>query len=68
MIEWKRIEAGEYESKDGRFHILKTWDRVYGNHWVLQDRRVEDWYKGRYDEDTLLACKLRAEGIVNFEK
>ena len=63
MISWKRIEAGEYESEDGRFHILKTWDRVYGNHWQLRDRNEPDIYKGRYDESSLLDCKLKAETL-----
>jgi len=63
MIEWKRIEAGEYESKDGRFHILKTWDRIYGNHWQLLDRNANDYYKSLYHENSLLDCKLKAEAI-----
>lgn len=63
MIEWKRIEAGEYESKDGRFHILKTWDRIYGNHWQLLDRNANDYYKALYHEFSLLDCKLKAEAI-----
>ena len=67
MIAWKRIEAGEYESEDGRFHVLKTWDRIYGNHWQLLDRTAPDLYKGTYDEKSLLECKLKAEGIVNSE-
>ena len=67
MIEWKRIEAGEYESKDGRFKILKTWDRIYGDHWVLHDTHNPDFYKGKYDEKTLLDCKLKAERIVDGE-
>ena len=63
MIKWKRIEAGEYKSEDGRFHIIKTWNRVYGDHWRLLDRNVDDYYKGLYCEKTLLECKLKAEAI-----
>ena len=67
MIKWKRIEAGEYESEDERFTILKTWNRIYGNHWQLCDRNERDHYKGLYQEYTLLDCKLKAEIIVDSE-
>lgn len=63
MIKWKRIEAGEYESEDSRFHILKTWDRIYGDHWQLYDKNAVDYYKGIYHESSLLNCKLKAETI-----
>ncbi len=64
MIKWKRIEPGEYESEDGRFYILKSWDRVYGNHWKLLDREEADMYKGTYREKSLLDCKLKAEDLL----
>lgn len=63
MIKWKRIEPGEYESEDGRFHIIKTWDNLW-NHWVLSDRNVDEPYKGLYYENTLLDCKLKAEQLL----
>ena len=63
MIKWKRLDAGEYESADTRFYIIKGYDRIYGNHWILYDRNESDEYKGRYDERTLLDCKLKAEVI-----
>ena len=63
MIKWKRIEAGEYESEDGRFYIIKTWNRIYGDHWRLFDRNDDDYYKGLYQEKTLFECKLKAEAI-----
>ena len=65
MLKWKRIEPGEYRSTDGRFYILKTWNRVYGNHWQLHDKANSDYYKGLYLENTLLECKLKAEEIAN---
>ena len=65
MIKWKRIEAGEYKSEDGRFHIIKTWNRIYGDHWRLLDRNADDYYKGLYHENTLFECKLKAEAINN---
>ena len=68
MLEWRRIEAGEYESKDGRFRISKTWDRIYGDHWKLVDSAEDDRYKGTYDEKSLLECKLKAEIIISEEK
>ena len=68
MIKWKRLSAGEYESSDGRFYILKGYDRIYGDHWVLHDRNEPDYYKGRYDEQTLLECKLKAEVLADKDK
>ena len=68
MINWKRIEAGEYESDDARFHIIKTWDRIYGNHWQLRDKSEPDRCKGIYAEKTLLDCKLKAEAILRDNK
>lgn len=60
LLKWKKLDAGEYESLDGRFYILKCWDRMYGNHWELHDRNESDWYKGTYYEKTLTDCKFRA--------
>ena len=68
MIKWKRLDAGEYESEDGRFYILQSWDRIYGNHWKLRDSNEPDYYKGLYDEATLRDCKAKAESILSFEK
>lgn len=64
MIKWKRIEAGAYESEDKRFYITKTYDRVYGYHWVLYDKSIKDFYKQKYHENTLLECKVKAEVLV----
>lgn len=61
MIRWRRIEAGEYVSENERFHILKTWNRIYGNHWQLRDKNEPDYYKSLYHEQTLKECKLKAE-------
>ena len=66
-LEWKRVEAGEYQSVDGRFHITRTWDRLYGNHWVLQDSNVEDWYKAKTACDSLKHAEHVAEMTVNRE-
>ncbi len=63
-IGWIRLDAGEYESSDHRFYILKTYDRIYGNHWLLQDRDEPDYYKGQYNEYTLRDCKAKAETII----
>ena len=67
MIKWVRIEAGEYKDEKDRFHIIKTWNRVYGNHWQLYDNQEENYYRGIYPEKTLLDCKLKAEAIVGKE-
>jgi hypothetical protein len=68
MIKWKRIEPGEYESTDKRFSITQTYDRIYGDHWVLQDSQNPDRYKGRYDEKTLRDCKAKAENLSESEE
>ena len=68
MIQWKRIEAGTYTSENERFLIYKTWDRIYGNHWVLHDKNEPNYYHGKYDERTLLDCKLKAEAILSKEE
>lgn len=65
MIKWMKIQAGEYESADSRFYITKTWNRLDGNHWQLQDKNEHDRYKGTYVEKSLLDCKLKAETILH---
>lgn len=61
MIKWNKLDAGEYQSEDERFKIMKSWDRIYGNHWILHDYNEEDYYKGDYHEQTLRDCKAKAE-------
>ena len=61
MIKWNKLDAGEYESEDKRFYILQSYDRIYGNHWLLQDRKEPDYYRGQYHENTLRECKIKAE-------
>ena len=60
MILWVKLDAGEYESADKRFYILKTYDRLYGNHWVLHDKNEPDYYKAQYHEYSLKDCKAKA--------
>ena len=64
MITWLKIDSGEYESSDKRFYIIKTYDRIYGNHWQLQDTHEKDYYKSLYHEYSLRECKLKAETLV----
>ena len=64
MIEWKKLDAGEYVSNDERFHAWKGYDRVYGNHWILRDKNEPDYHKGLYHEETLWRCKAKAESIM----
>ena len=64
MINWVKLDAGEYESEDKRFYILRSYDRIYGNHWLLRDRSEEDYYKGLYHENALYQCKVRAESLL----
>lgn len=61
MITWKRLGTGEYESEDKRFHILQTYDRIYGTHWVLYDNSITDYYKRQYHKNSLRECKAQAE-------
>ena len=68
MLNWKRIEAGEYEVSSGRFEIYASYDRIYGDHWVLHDRNEADYYKGKYDVCTLREAKAKAEAILSSER
>lgn len=61
MIAWKKLEAGHYKSDDERFEIMQTYDRIYGDHWILYDKHEPNYYKGQYDERTLRECKAKAE-------
>ena len=68
MITWIREDAGVYKSDNGRFDIMKTYDRVYGTHWQLHDNNASNYYKGTYDEQSLRECKAKAEAILSREK
>jgi len=68
VLEWKRVEAGEYDSADGRFNICKTWDRLYGNHWRLTDHNIKDYYKAQTACESLKHAKHIAETRVQKEK
>ena len=61
MIKWVKLDAGEYESEDKRFYVLKTYDRIFGNHWILYDNSIKDYYKRQFHEYSLKACKAKAE-------
>lgn len=67
MIKWKRIEAGDYYSEDERWHIVRGWDRIYGDHWILCDTHG-DYYRDSYDFDSLKQCKYVAENLEREEK
>lgn len=64
MLKWKKIEAGEYATEDGRFEAYRAYDRLYGEHWILRDTKVEDYYKSQYHENNLKECKGVAETIA----
>ena len=68
MLNWKRIVAGEYEESSGRFSVYASYDRIYGDHWVLRDRNESNYYKGKYDERTLRDAKAKAEAILSSER
>ena len=64
MIKWTKLSSGEYESKDERFHIERKYERGFGNLWILTDNEIEDYYKSMFRENTLLACKGKAEALL----
>jgi hypothetical protein len=66
LIEWIKKEAGDYISKDKRFHIVKTWNTVYGNHWHFIDNNG-DYYRDSYYGRCLKDCKHYAEKVVEQE-
>lgn len=68
QVQWKRIEAGEHDSLDGRFNVCKTWDRLYGNHWHLTDHNIKDYYKAQTACESLKHAKHVAETRVQQEK
>ena len=70
MIEWERLEAGHYKSKNiNRFAINQ---KSYGSYrWTLADWEEigkSGYFKGIYYMSTLLECKLKAEQIIADEK
>ena len=66
MIHWNCVAASEYESEDGRFYILKGWQRFYGRCWMLSDQEHDPNHK--IVRDTLKECKQAAERILMEEK
>lgn len=64
-IKWKKIQAGEYESEDGMFYILKKHNRLIGNYWELRDRTDLSYFQGFYYENTFRDCKSKAEALHN---
>ena len=67
-ISWKKIEAGHYESDDGRFNILKCYDNLFGNHWQLHDCFIKDYYKACFHEYSLKDCKAKAETLAKVSE
>ena len=65
---WHKVEAGDYCSDDGRFEAYKTYDRLYGNHWILRDKMEPDYYRSLYHEFSLKECKEVAETLAKQEK
>ena len=63
MTGWLKIEAGRYESKDGRFVIRKISRRGFGP-WQLIDRTIENDYQVVLDHETMAGCKSCAERIA----
>lgn len=64
MLIWKKVEAGEYHTEDGRFEAYRAYDRLYGDHWILRDTSEADYYKSQYHESSLKECKGVAETIL----
>lgn len=64
MLIWVKDCAGEYVTVDGRFEAYRAYDRLYGEHWILRDKKVEDYYKSQYHETSLKECKGVAETLA----
>lgn len=64
MITWIRLEPGDYISMNNRFHIIKTYDIFYGNHWRLQGTYEKEYHKSLYYEYSLRDCKAKAETLL----
>lgn len=73
-IRLKKIEAGRYETTDGRFEIRDTYDpsgapwvragRAGTQHWLVIDRK-----DGQSLRDfTLSRCRERIASILDFEE
>lgn len=69
----RKVEAGEYESTDGRFRFVRNYQR-HGDTWTVTDTTGAEsfrGYKGRMGHravcDTLAEAKDRAEGVVERE-
>ena len=65
---WKKEDTGDYVSSDGRFHAFRSYDRLYGNHWTLEDTTVRNYYQSQYHYYTLKECKGVAETIAKREQ
>ena len=63
-MEWIKVEAGEYWSKDERFHIIICWDRMHVNHWELWDTKTGETHPG----DSLRYCKQIAGTLAEHSK
>jgi len=67
-MNWRKINIGHYITEDGRFEILRNYDRIFGNHWTLFDNYETDYYKQqKAHEYTLKEAKAKAEGIIKQE-
>ena len=64
-MKWCKTDAGHYVTDDGRFEILKGYNRVFGNCWTLFDNSETDYYAMQIaHEYTLREAKAKAEGFV----
>lgn len=65
---WIKVDAGEYVSADERFEAYRDYDRIFGNHWVLHDTTVADYYQSRMHYNSLKECKGVAATILRRQE
>lgn len=76
-MKWTKRTAGIYISEDEMFEIRSSWDRSYGNHWVLVDKKERTelennpetsliaFEKSRHHFNSFKECKGAAERRIS---
>lgn len=60
---WRKIEAGTYESVDGRWRVVNPWraDTSIRHRWIVQEWTGSEWFA--HDDD--YATRREAVAYVN---
>lgn len=53
-VNWRRIEAGTYESPDGRWRVINPWrlDTGLRRRWIVHERDGNEWFAHDVDYAT----------------